>query len=49
MSSNKEPVAMDIRDQVEYMLDKIEKEPDREKMLRTILALVCKVWAGKRF
>lgn len=49
MRSNKEHVPMDIRDQVEYMLDKIEKEPDREKMLKTILTLVTYVWLGKRF
>lgn len=40
---------MTIREQIEWLLDKIGKEPDAAHRMKIVLALVNKVYAGERF
>lgn len=39
-----------IRERIEWLLDKVEKEDDKtNKKMRTICALIAKVYAGEKF
>ena len=46
---SEEQKEMSIRERIEWLLDKVQREDKDEKKMRTIYALITRVYVGERF